>query len=133
MQVADCLRFVTLHFKKYSCPAGLLLIHRAAPTLPYFPVMVGDWYHQEGRDFYFSQPLGTPPVPGSGNLFNWFSRGHTLFMVGNIQNTSCPLGCHRIEHPFIKKTCPYTMPRVILQNDLSNVFFAFERLRTMYV
>ena len=45
----------------------MLLIHEGPPTLPYFPVLIQDWYHEQADVLYFTNPLATPSVVGSGS------------------------------------------------------------------
>ena len=61
---------------------GLLIIHKAPPELPYFPVLVQDWYHDTSQIFAFTNPFANPGVNGSGfSAWTFIDRSYTPYTV----------------------------------------------------
>ena len=65
--------------------SGHLLIHAAAPTIPYSAVFIQDWHHEEGHVYWSSHPLAFPSVAGAGggSLWNYPAMDYTPTQVGS--------------------------------------------------
>ena len=61
---------------------GLLIIHKAPPTLTYFPLLIQDWYHDPRYVASYTNPHAIPAVNGSGfKVWNYNDRPYTKYLV----------------------------------------------------